>query len=89
MALIRVRYALFNAERGGATHGTHYPYDTHVPLIFFGAAFRPGTYRRQVSTTDLAPTLAAALGLTPPTLATGRVLARALRSNTAAEGDSK
>ncbi len=80
MTLIRVRYALFNAERGGATHGTHYPYDTHVPLIFFGGAFRPGTYPERVSTTDLATTLAAALGLTPPVLATGKVLARALGS---------
>jgi predicted AlkP superfamily pyrophosphatase or phosphodiesterase len=80
MALIHDRYALFNAERGGATHGTHYPYDTHVPLIFFGGAFRPGTYPERVSTTDLATTLAAALGLTPPALATGKVLARALGS---------
>ena len=80
MALIHDRYALFNAERGGATHGTHYPYDTHVPLIFFGGAFRPGTYPERVSTTDLAPTLAAALGLTPPALATGKVLAQALGS---------
>ncbi len=62
-----------------ASHGTPHTYDTHVPLIFFGAAFRPGTYRGQVSTTDLAPTLAAALGIASPARATGKVLAQALR----------
>jgi predicted AlkP superfamily pyrophosphatase or phosphodiesterase len=89
VVLIQAPFASSEARLNTAMHGTHYSYDTHVPLIFFGAAFRPGTYRRQVSTTDLAPTLAAALGITPPALATGRVLARALRNNTAAEGDSK
>ncbi len=64
---------------GDASHGTPHVYDTHVPLIFFGDAFRPGTYPERVSTTDLAPTLAVALGLTPPTRATGKVLAQALR----------
>ena len=62
-----------------ASHGTPHVYDTHVPLIFFGAVFRPGTYRGQVSTTDLAPTLAAALGIASPARATGKVLAQALR----------
>ena len=89
VVLIQAPFASSEARINTAMHGTHYSYDTHVPLIFFGAAFRPGTYRGQVSTTDLAPTLAAALGITPPALATGRVLARALRNNTAAEGDSK
>ena len=89
VVLIQAPFASSEARLKTAMHGTHYSYDTHVPLIFFGAAFRPGTYRGQVSTTDLAPTLAAALGITPPALATGRVLARALRNNTAAEGDSK
>lgn len=65
---------------GDASHGTPHAYDTHVPLIFFGGAFRPGTYPERVSTTDLATTLAAALGLTPPALATGKVLTQALGS---------
>jgi hypothetical protein len=26
----------------GATHGTAFDYDTHVPVIFMGAGIRPG-----------------------------------------------
>jgi hypothetical protein len=48
-----------------AEHGQPSDLDTHVPLIFWGRAFRRGTYRERVAVTDLAPTLAAALGLTP------------------------
>ncbi len=89
VVLIQAPFASSEARLNTAMHGTHYSYDTHVPLIFFGGAFRSGTYSERVSTTDLATTLAAALGITPPVLATGRVLARALRNNIAAEGDSK
>ncbi len=72
-------FALVGWETGGTSHGTPHTYDTHVPLIFFGPAFRNGTFPQQVSTIDLAPTLAAALGITPPSLATGKILVQALR----------
>jgi predicted AlkP superfamily pyrophosphatase or phosphodiesterase len=84
--LIWEEFASPESQQNMALHGTHYSYDTHVPLIFFGAAFRPGSYREQVSTTDLAPTLAAALGITPPPLATGKVLEQALRVAGASAG---
>ena len=73
-------FALAGGEGRVATvHGSPYAYDTHVPLILYGAAFRPGVYPEQVSPTDLAPTLAAALRINPPALASGTVLAQALR----------
>ncbi len=62
----------------GTSHGTPYSYDTHVPLIFVGAPFRPGTYYTAASPADLAATMAAALGMDAPALASGRVLAEAL-----------
>ncbi len=62
----------------GVAHGTPYSYDTHVPLILFGAPFRAGAYYAPASPADLAVTLAAALGINAPALATGRVLAEAL-----------
>ena len=77
--LVQEPFSLWNGDRGGTTHGTPYSYDTHVPLIFYGSVFRTGTYRENVSTTDLAPTLAAALGINVPSLATGSVLTEALR----------
>ncbi len=78
--LVQEPFSLWNGDRGGTTHGTPYSYDTHVPLIFYGSVFRTGTYRENISTTDLAPTLAAALSINQPSLATGRVLTQALRA---------
>ena len=46
-----------------AFHGTPYDYDTHVPLIFYGAGVRAGRHPGFVRTVDLAPTLAALAGI--------------------------
>jgi arylsulfatase A-like enzyme len=47
----------------GAMHGTHFDYDTHVPLLFRGARFRPETVATDATPYDLAPTLGAVLGV--------------------------
>ena len=60
------------------THGSPYNYDTHVPVILFGSGVRSGRYNIECSPTDIAPTLAAILGIEPPPNRTGRVLAEAL-----------
>jgi hypothetical protein len=62
----------------GTDHASPYTYDTHVPLAFYGLAFQPGTYRRNVEPVDMAVTLASLLGINAPTHATGRVLTEAL-----------
>ncbi len=41
------------------THGTHHPYDQRVPVMFYGAGVRPGTYGSAATPADVAPTLAA------------------------------
>jgi arylsulfatase A-like enzyme len=46
-----------------ASHGSPRDYDSHVPLIFFGAGVTPGVHTARVRTVDLAPTLAALLGI--------------------------
>jgi len=68
----------FFVERGpvGTTHGTPYEYDTHVPQVWFGAGVKPGVHDERVAVEDLAPTLAAMLGVTLPPEAKGKVLFR-------------
>ena len=61
-----------------ATHGSPYSYDTHVPLIIMGRAFRPGKYAQAATPADLASTLAQVLNVQAPSCAVGRVLAEAL-----------
>jgi Type I phosphodiesterase / nucleotide pyrophosphatase len=55
-------------------HGSPWPYDVDIPLIFAGPAVKPGAYPQPAAQQDVAPTLAAALGVRMPTTATGRVL---------------
>ncbi len=49
-----------------ATHGSAYPYDSHVPLVFLAPGLTPRRDGAPAATVDLAPTVAALLGLAPP-----------------------
>lgn len=70
----------------GATHGSPYAYDAHIPLIVMGPGVRPGRYGDHAALNDLAPTLATVLGIQFPSGAEGRVLAEALLEPMAATG---
>jgi hypothetical protein len=61
-----------------AAHGSANPEDQAVPLVFFGSRIHARTVTRPVSTVDIAPTLAALLGVTPGETLDGRVLAEVL-----------
>jgi hypothetical protein len=64
-------------------HGSPWPYDTHVPLIFYGPPFvKPLVSDTRVSQQEVAPTLAALLGTAPPATAVGRPLREALAPST-------
>ncbi len=62
----------------GTTHGSPHVYDQHVPLVFLGAPFQPGRYATRATPADLAPTLAATVGVPMPGVE-GRALTDALR----------
>ena len=55
-------------------HGSPWPYDTFVPIIFAGHKLKPQTVSRRVHTVDVAPTLANIVGAKPPSGASGEVL---------------
>jgi predicted AlkP superfamily pyrophosphatase or phosphodiesterase len=74
---MKIRYKenyLVNHRSTGTSHGTPYDYDTHVPMIFMGANFRPGKYDERVGTVDFAPTVANALGVKIDKGVDGKVL---------------
>lgn len=59
--------------RGGSSHGSHHDYDTRVPLVLWGTGIASGFSKDPSAPYDLAPTLAARLGIALPD-ATGRDL---------------
>jgi hypothetical protein len=66
---IIIRYKehyLYRMGEGGTTHETPYWYDTHVPLIFWGPGITAGWHARRVRSVDIAPTIAALLGVPSP-----------------------
>lgn len=60
--------------RTGTSHGSPYAYDTHVPLIFFGAGIDEGETYEKVFIRDIAPTVAAHVGVQMPSGSTGEVI---------------
>lgn len=60
--------------RGGTTHGVWNPYDSHIPLLWYGWKIRQGATNRETYMTDIASTLAALLHIQMPGGAIGNVI---------------
>ena len=66
---------MFSSYGTGTTHGSPHPYDTHVPILFYGPKWvKAGRVDAPVEVTDIAPTLAAMLGIAVPSSSEGRPL---------------
>ncbi|WP_240348255.1 alkaline phosphatase PafA [Longitalea arenae] len=66
-----------NYMEGGATGTTHSawnPYDSHIPLLFYGWRVPAGKTNRETYMTDIAPTLAAMLRIQMPSGNVGAVI---------------
>lgn len=64
--------------RTGTTHGMAYSYDTHVPFILFGTNIKHGDTYDPSRIRDIAPTIAALLGVPFPSGCTGNPLTQVL-----------
>jgi arylsulfatase A-like enzyme len=59
----------------GSSHGLPYDYDMHVPQLWYGVGVPRGITRKErVGVDDIAPTLAALLGVAPPARSQGKKL---------------
>ena len=72
--VIVIPEAFYIYEKTGTSHGTPFSYDTHVPVIFMGAGIHAGHYYEKIAVNDIAPTLAAIVGVEEPSGSVGRVL---------------
>jgi hypothetical protein len=64
----------FEGFSRGTTHGSWNPYDSHIPLLWFGWGIKPGKTTRDVYMTDIAPTIAAMLDIQMPNANVGKVI---------------
>lgn len=58
----------------GTTHGLWYPYDAHIPLLWYGWGIKKGKTNKETYMTDIAPTLAALLHIQMPSGSVGTVI---------------
>ena len=75
----QISFELPTSSQFATGHGTPWHYDTYVPLVFAGPNVPHVVVKRRVDATDVAPTIAALLGIAPPAKTTGQVLAEAIR----------
>lgn len=78
MVLVYKPFIIPSGGKTGTTHGSPYSYDTHIPVLFYGAAFKPGRYADEFHITDIAPTLSAALRVNTPPGSMGKAFVKAL-----------
>jgi predicted AlkP superfamily pyrophosphatase or phosphodiesterase len=76
---IVVKPGYFYGGQSGTTHGTWYPYDSHIPLAWMGWGIKPGKSNREVYMTDIAPTIAALLRIQMPNGSIGKVIEEAIK----------
>jgi predicted AlkP superfamily pyrophosphatase or phosphodiesterase len=68
-------YWMFTSSTSATTHGSPHPYDTNVPLLFYGPRWiKSGNYTERVEISGIAPTLALMLRVPPPSTSEGAVL---------------
>jgi predicted AlkP superfamily pyrophosphatase or phosphodiesterase len=72
--LVLKENAFFSYRQTGTTHGTHYRYDTHVPMLFSGKGIKRGKFSQKSAVIDIAPTLHDLLGLNAKPRYDGRVI---------------
>jgi predicted AlkP superfamily pyrophosphatase or phosphodiesterase len=69
----------FDGSPTGTTHGAWYPYDAHIPLLFYGWGIKKGKTHRETYMTDIAATVAALLNIQMPSGSVGKVIEEVLK----------
>ncbi|MGY5851640.1 alkaline phosphatase PafA [Salegentibacter sp. F14] len=70
--------ATITYSKTGSTHGSGLTYDTHAPLIFYGAGIKQGATTERSEIPDIAPTISALLGIAFPNGTSGKPLYKML-----------
>ena len=69
----------YGGSNKGTTHGAWNPYDSHIPLVWYGWGIKHGALNRETYMTDIAATMAALLHIQMPSGCIGNVISEALK----------
>ncbi|MFS4469735.1 alkaline phosphatase PafA [Maribacter sp. 2210JD10-5] len=76
--LVVAKPGFISYPKTGSTHGSPQIYDTHAPLLFFGKGIKKGSTVERTEIPDIAPTIAALLGIAFPNGTTGKPISKVL-----------
>jgi predicted AlkP superfamily pyrophosphatase or phosphodiesterase len=79
MIVSKPGYLTESWKRGGTSHGSPFRYDTHVPILLYGYQIPKGNTVREVSITDVIPTISMILNLQLPSGCTGQPIIEVFR----------
>ncbi len=77
--LMVLKPGFIDYHKTGSTHGSPQIYDTHVPLLFYGAGIKKGNTLKRTEISDIAPTIASMLGIAFPNGTTGSPIVEVLK----------
>ena len=66
-------------SKTGTTHGLWNPYDSHIPMLWYGWGIKPGRVLRETYMTDIAPTLASLLRIQMPSGSVGNAISEVIK----------
>jgi hypothetical protein len=66
--------SVISYPKKGSTHGSYLNYDTQAPLLFYGFGIHQGSSYKRYHIRDIAPTIAALLGIAQPNGTTGQII---------------
>jgi predicted AlkP superfamily pyrophosphatase or phosphodiesterase len=69
----------YTSNPTGSTHGSMYPYDSHIPLLWMGWGIKQGASHRKVYMSDIAATVSALLKIQMPSGNVGSVIEEVIK----------
>jgi predicted AlkP superfamily pyrophosphatase or phosphodiesterase len=76
---ILVKPGFVEGDGPADSHGVWNPYDSHIPLLWYGWGIKHGVSNREVYMTDIAPTLTALLHIQMPDGCIGKVIPEVMK----------
>jgi len=74
-----MKSGVMDAGKTGMSHGVWNPYDSHIPLLFYGWGIKKGNLTRETYMTDISATIAALLHIQMPSGSIGKVISEVIK----------